>query len=63
MSYAWEISAYDIVRTPDIFRSFLARVRSINACPVTMSERKRGANELKTKAFIANNEIVSTTHR
>ena len=35
------ISAYDNVRTPDNFRSILQCVRSINACPVTMSERKR----------------------
>ena len=54
-------SPYDNVRTPDIFRSFLARVRSINACPVTMSERRRAADELKTSAFIASNEIVVAT--
>ena len=60
------ISAYDNVRTPDIFRSFLARVRSrvrsINACLVTISEQMRAADELKTSVFIASDKLVFTTH-
>ena len=55
-------SAYDNVRTSDNFRSILPRVRSINACPVTMSERRRAPDELQTNAFIASDEIVSATH-
>ena len=55
-------SVYDNVRRLDNFRSFLVHVRLINTCPVTMSEQKRAADDLKISAFIASDEMVSATH-
>ena len=57
-----DTSAYDNVWSPDIFWSFLARVGSINVCPVTMSERKRAAEEMKMSAFIASDEMGVATN-
>ena len=62
MTKCWNTSPYNNIRTPEIFRSFLAHVRSINACPVMMSEWNRAADELKMNALIASDGIVSATH-
>ena len=57
-----ENSACDNVWTPDIFHSILPSVRSINTCPVTMSEGKRAAAKLQTNTFIARDDIESAIH-